>query len=124
MKWIKEVVLDIAITILIILAVTTEMPWLRMFIIAYTVIMVVLKIIAFSSSSFSPILRGRQRPTAPVWFIHLLYAVNVAFLLVFKWWIVAGLWVLIWIFSWLTERKTASSKTRAGKKKSQASPKK
>jgi len=116
MNWIREVVLDFAITILIIIAVISQASWLIWFVQIYTILMLVLKIISFFGG-LQPAAGKRKTPLAPPWIIHLLYATNVIFLIAFRWWIPGAGWIAIWIISYITFRKNRKGKgKRSGRK--------
>ncbi len=98
MDWIKHTLVDLAVTVLIILAVTLDLEWARWGVLIYTPLMVILKIVAFLGSQSL----GQLKPKGdgvPVWFYHALYATNVLVAVLDGWWIVAGGWALIWILS-------------------------
>ena len=98
MDWIKHTLVDVAVTVLIVLAVTLDLEWARWGVLIYTPLMVILKIVALLGSQSL----GQLKPKGdgvPVWFYHALYATNVLVAVVDGWWIVAGGWALIWILS-------------------------
>jgi len=112
MDWIKHTLVDLAVTVLIILAVTLDLEWARWGVLIYTPLMVFLKIVALLGSQSL----GQLKPKGdgvPVWFYHALYATNVAFSAGFafaggginahQWWMIAGDWALIWVLSIATE---------------------
>lgn len=111
MSWIKEVIVDLAVTVFIIAAVLLSDPWMKYIIWAYTGIMLITKTIVLSSDNFMQIV-DKSKNNAPDWFAHLLYAVNTLVLLFFSWWYAAAGWAIIWLFSYLTQRKL---KARRGK---------
>jgi hypothetical protein len=104
MNWLKHVFVDVAVTALIVLAATMDLVWARWIVLIYTPLMLILKIVAFAgSNSLSKI---KQKETGvPVWFYHVLYAVNVVVAIVAAmqgmthWWLIAGGWALIWTLS-------------------------
>lgn len=104
MSWLKEVIVDIAVTIFIITAVLLAEPWMKYIIWAYTGIMLLTKTIVLFGDSFTQLV-SKAKNNAPEWFAHLLYALNTAALLYFGWWYAAAGWALIWLFSFLTQRK-------------------
>ena len=104
MGWIKNTLVDVAVTVLIVLAVTMNLEWARWGVLIYTPLMVILKIVAFVGSQSL----GQLKPKGdgvPVWFYHALYGVNVLMTVVDRWWIVAGGWALIWILSFAVEMR-------------------
>ncbi len=104
MTWLKEVVVDIATTILIIIAVFIHSPILNGIIMGYTLLMLIIKLIAYFGDSVTSLM-GKTQTAAPEWFSHLLYAINTGTLLLFGWWYTGAAWGLIWIISYLTQRK-------------------
>lgn len=104
MSWLKEVIVDIAVTIFIIASVWLADPWMKYIIWAYTGIMLLTKSIVLFSDNFMQIAK-KAKNTAPEWFAHLLYATNTFVLFYFTWWYAAAGWLLIWLFSFLTQRK-------------------
>lgn len=109
MSWIKELIVDLAVTVLIIVAVILSDPWMKYVIWVYTGIMLLTRIVVFSSDSFIQIV-NKSKNKAPDWVAHLLYATNTLVLLYFSWWYAAGGWAAIWLFSYLTQRKLKARK--------------
>jgi len=104
MNWIKEVVVDLIVTMVILVAVLTNLHWLGLIVIGYTLLMLLLKGIVALNHSLIGALKPRKSE-APEWVTHLLYGVNSLLLLAFGWWITGVQWVAIWILSWHTERQ-------------------
>lgn len=105
MSWLKHVIIDLAVTLLIALTTTGALPaWTEWIIYVYTPFMLVLKATAYfgNLAALSPKQAGDQPPP---WFYHVLYAVNCGMLLYSQWWITGAQWVLIWGFSALIARK-------------------
>lgn len=108
MDWIKHTLVDVAVTILIVLATTLDLEWARWGVLIYTPLMVILKIVALLGSRALGQLK-RKGDGVPPWFYHVLYALNVAFSAGFavaggggnahQWWVIAGGWALIWVLS-------------------------
>lgn len=109
MSWIKEVLVDIAVTLFIIAAVLLADPWMKYIVWAYTGIMLLTKTIVMSSDNFMQIV-NKSKTNAPDWFAHLMYALNTLVLLYFSWWYASAGWALIWLFSYLTQRKLQARK--------------
>ena len=104
MKWIKNIVADIIVTIFIIVVVILNIEWLKIVLIGYTILILVLRIVIYFSGG-SLFDKKNSSKKAPEWIIHLLYAINVIVLLIFQWWLIGILWILIWLFSWLFQKK-------------------
>ncbi|MEM8485685.1 MAG: hypothetical protein AAF564_09045 [Bacteroidota bacterium] len=103
MGWLKDAVIDIAVTVLIVLVTVNALPeWADWIILIYTPFILVLKAITFFGGIQMKKPKGADAP--PVWFFHALYAINVAALLYSQWWLVGGQWVLIWLLSFLIEK--------------------
>ncbi len=104
MPWIKEIIVDILVTVVILVAVLTNIQWLGVVVLAYSFLMFLLKGIAALNRSLVEMLKPRKSQ-APSWAPYLLYAVNSAALLAYGWWISGVLWLAIWGLSWHTDRK-------------------
>ncbi|MEZ4702307.1 MAG: hypothetical protein R2834_18375 [Rhodothermales bacterium] len=107
MKWLKDVVLDIAITVFIVLATTGMVSWAQWVVFIYTPFMLAIKALAFFGGGVGQVSRQRKKAddAPPALFFHALYAINVTLLALNTWWISAGQWALIWLFSFLVERR-------------------
>ena len=107
MKWLKDVLLDIAVTILIVLATSGVLPWAQWIVFVYTPFMLAMKVLAFFSHGVTQFARQRQekKEAPPSLFYHALYATNTALLALYAWWLTALQWALIWLFSYLIERR-------------------
>lgn len=107
MKWIKEILVDLIVTVVIVTAVFTELSWLGMIVVIYSPLMLILKGLVALNSGLLELVKPRQS-TAPSWVPHLLYGMNCVFLLGFGWWITGVIWIGIWGLSWHTDRKMES----------------
>lgn len=109
MKWLKEAALDVLVTLLIVAATVGELGWLKIPVLIYTSLVLLLKLAVY----FNPeLLKWVRRRATPAWVYHLLYAVNTISLLVYGWWIAAGMWAAIWLISALSERKARALQAR------------
>ena len=114
MSWIKNVLVDLAITVLIVLAAVMDLMWARWIELIYTPFMFIMKIFVFLGSQSLSQLK-QKGDGVPVWFYHALYAVNVAVTAgaalvaagpdMRHWWMIAGGWALIWILSIAAEAR-------------------
>lgn len=104
MSWLKEVIVDIAATVLIIIAVFINQTILTGIILGYTGLLLITKLLVLFGDDFLNMM-NRAKTNAPHWFTHMLYAVNTVVLLVFKWWYAGVGWAIIWIVSYFTQRK-------------------
>lgn len=109
MTWIKNAIIDIAITAVIIAYALTLATWSWWIIAIYTPLMVLLKVFALSGAASSV---QRKADDVPSWFYHVLYATNVVLLLTASFYYAAIGWAAIWILS-----SVAESKSRPKKKK-------
>ena len=107
MNWLKDAIIDIAVTLVIVAYAIWRPEWAWWVIVIYTPLMLLLKLSALSSPVRA--LSGKAKVTVPGWFYHVLYAVNVVALLVAEWWIVAAGWVLIWVLSMIAESKSKAA---------------
>lgn len=104
MYWIKEVFVDVVVSVFIIVAVLLEFPWMRWIITGYTLLLLLAKIIVLVGDSTLQLIR-KTKTNAPDWFSHLLYALNTVVLLYAQWWYLAGAWILIWLLSLRAQQK-------------------
>jgi hypothetical protein len=98
MRWLKDVVIDIAITLVIVAFALWQFEWARWIVLIYTPLLLVLKVLAVSSGSVLA-LSKRTGGDAPFLFHHGLYAVSVLALLSATQHLLAGAWLLIWVLS-------------------------
>lgn len=104
MSWLKDVIVDIGATILIIVTVLTSNTILGGIVWGYTGLLLFVKFIALTGEGFLNLM-DKSQTEAPEWFSHLLYAVNTGVLLYFQWWYAGVGWAIIWGLSYLTQRK-------------------
>jgi len=108
MAWIKNAIIDIAVTAIIVVYALTTATWGWWIIAIYTPLMLLLKVLAMSGAAAAV---QRKADDVPGWFYHLLYGVNVLMLLYASFTNAAIGWAAIWILSAIVE-----SKNRPGKK--------
>ncbi len=112
MSWLKDALVDIAVTVMIVLAAALDLPWARWMVLIYTPFMLIAKVLFFLGGH--SISKMKQKVVAvPTWFFHLLYAINVTVAAGYAlagagaatqhWWMIAGGWALIWILSIATD---------------------
>jgi hypothetical protein len=106
MKWLKNVLVDIGVTLVILLTTAGVLPagaeWV---IYVYTPFRLLLKIVSLSSGVKQVKQQQKDEAQPPEWFFHVLYAVNVIVLLYSRWWWTGAQWALIWGLSMLIERR-------------------
>lgn len=98
MPWIKHVLIDLAVTVVIIIATFTQQPWAVWAVLLYTPFMLLLKLIPLLAGSLVQQVKGPNNGV-PDAFYHLLFALNLAALLYAGWWITAAQWGVIWVLS-------------------------
>ena len=117
MPWLKSVLLDIVCTVLIAIAVTVSADWVRgvrIFIMIYTPLMLVLKLVALGVKPGTLRAAGTKKRldnAAPPLFFHVLYGANVLLLLWGQWWIMAAAWAAIWILSFVYDRRMRAARS-------------
>ncbi len=107
MGWIKDIITDLVVTTVIIVAVIVNNEILTGVVFGYSLLMIVAKTIVYFGEQHLRMLH-KVKTEAPEWISHILYAVNVAALFSFKWWFTGSIWVGIWIVSWASQRKIRS----------------
>lgn len=112
MSWLKDVIVDIVISIFILTAVYLTESWMTWTVWVYTGLMLLSKGIVMLSSNFNQMLK-KSHTEAPQWFAHMLYAINTFVLLYAGWWFASAGWALIWLFSYFTQRRLSVSKQQA-----------
>ncbi len=101
MSWLKDVVIDLAVTALIVLLAVQGWHWAEVVLWIYTPLMVFVKGAALLAGALVQTVKN----DVPAWFFHVLYGVNVAVLMLGGRWILGGLWLLIWGLSVLVEQR-------------------
>lgn len=108
MPWIKNALIDIAVTVLILITAALDLTWARWIVLIYTPLMLIMKVMAFLGSQSLGQLQ-RKGDDVPGWFYHALYATNVAVMTGYAFvsvdtvarhaWMLAIGWAAIWILS-------------------------
>ena len=109
MNWLKNVLLDIAVTAVIAIWLFYGSTWAYWIVLIYTPLLVVLKVVALSSGISQA--TAQKKDATPVWFYHVIYATNLILLLVGKWWVMAAAWACIWVLSAYLQSRTVARKT-------------
>ena len=104
-NWLKEVVVDIMVTLFIAVAIALGDSWMWWVLAVYSGLLTIAKGLVLRGDGFPN--RTQKSKQAPEWFFHLLYAVNVALLVYAGWWYLMAGWCLIWLFSYLGLRTKA-----------------
>lgn len=111
MSWLKNVIIDVLITVLIVLVTSNVLPeWANWIVLIYTPFMLALKALALFSG-INKIKMQKPENSPPAWFFHVLYAINVAALVYGQWYITAGQWALIWLISFFIEMRDRPAAT-------------
>jgi hypothetical protein len=109
MLWLKNTLVDIAVTIFIGFACWLNSAWMWWIIAVYSILMILAKAAAIRGEIFV-----QQSRPAPDLFFHILYAVDIILLIFAHWWYLVAGWILIWLFSYLGQRKSAPRKHQPG----------
>lgn len=104
MAWIKEVIIDVLVTLCIALATIQSVEWAKWVVWIYTPFILLLKVIAYFGPAVVKRAGRRGKQVAPDWIFHVLYAANVLLLAAFQWWIEGAGWAAIWLISYLAHR--------------------
>lgn len=104
MSWLKDVIVDLLATAAIIAAVLTSNTFLSGIVWGYTGLLLLLKLLVYFGDGFMNMM-NKANTSAPDWFTHLLYAVNTGALLAFQWWYSGISWGIIWLLSYLIQRR-------------------
>ena len=107
MSWIKNALIDLAITAVIAVYAFNGATWGWCVIAIYTPLMVLLKVFALSGAASAV---QRKADEVPLWFYHLLFAANVILLFVADFNYAAFGWVAIWLLSVLAESRSRPKK--------------
>lgn len=117
MAWLKNALIDLLVTAVIVIYVFTEAEWGYWIIVIYTPLILLLKIGAIASGAAKIVRKTGKKDveSAPNWFYHVLYATNFslllyAYLLHASPWILAGGWAVIWILSAVHEARSSKKK--------------
>lgn len=104
MSWLKDVIVDIAATLVIIITVLSNQYFLEIIVWGYTGILLAVKLMVVIGDNFMNLI-NKAKNEAPEWFGHILYGINTIFLLSFQWWYTGVAWALIWLLSYLAQQK-------------------
>ena len=104
MKWIKSIILDLAILVVICIFVFGFAEWARWVVLVYTPLMLFLKLVAFAGARSVPKMK-KTATDVPVTVYHILYGANVGLLLFGKEYVLAAGWAVIWILSVIIESR-------------------
>lgn len=104
MSWLKNALLDIIVTLVIILAIVTGNQILETVVVWYTPLMLALKLIGVFSGTVVATLQS-QKTAAPVWLVYGLYAINILVLAISAWWWTAAEWGVIWLLSVISQKR-------------------
>lgn len=99
----KPILVDILATIFIAVAAWVQARWMWWVIIAYTIFVLIVKGYALytdESLQWTQINKDNYDKV-----LHILHALNIILLGLSHWWYPAGLWLLIWLFSYIDKLK-------------------
>jgi len=100
----KNALLDIIVTVVIITAIATHNHILELVVVWYTPLMLLLKLVGVFSSSVVNTLQS-AKTAAPVWLVYGLYAINIIVLAIAAWWWTAAEWGVIWVLSVISQKR-------------------
>lgn len=109
MSWIKNSVIDVAVTAVIGVFAFTGASWAWWIITIYTPLMVLLK--SFALSGAAAIVQ-QKADGVPIWFYHGLYGANLALLLMGSFYWAAAGWAVIWLLSVVADSRTRPRRGR------------
>ncbi len=115
MEWLKHAWIDLGVTAFILAVAVVRPEWAWWVLGAYTGFMLVLKVLALSGGAIMA-LGSKPDQTPPLWFYHVLYAVNVGALAWARWWALAGMWAVIWALSAVAAARETRSPAAAARK--------
>lgn len=96
MKWLKNILLDIAATLVIAIVVFFDQTALLEYVVyIYTVLLAIARTLTLLSGDMR-IITQKSVSEAPIWVYHLLYFLNVAFLFYGTFYITGSAWIFIW----------------------------
>lgn len=102
-SWLKNALLDILVTVAIAALLFTGHEVLYWVIVAYTGLLIALKLLFLSSRSL--LRQIKPEDEVPSWLYHVLYAANTALLAVGTYWGVAAAWAVVWGLSATTSNR-------------------
>ena len=96
MQWLKHITVDLIATIIIAIVVFFEDTTVLEYVLyVYTALMVLARAFTLFNQNFRDLTK-RKTESAPAWMYHVLYLLNVAFLVYGMYYISATGWVFIW----------------------------
>ena len=107
MSWIKNALIDLAVTAVIAIFAFNGATWGWWVIAIYTPLMVLLKVFALSGAATAV---QRKADDVPAWFYHVLYGANVILLFVAAFNYAAFGWIAIWLLSVVAESRSRPKK--------------
>ncbi|NBW93758.1 MAG: hypothetical protein EBR20_05245 [Bacteroidetes bacterium] len=109
MSWIKNSVIDVAVTVVIGVFAFTGASWAWWIIAIYTPLMVLLKVFALSGAAA---IVQQKADEVPIWFYHGLYGANLGLLLMGSFYWAAAGWAVIWVLSVVADSRTRPRRGR------------
>lgn len=96
MQWLKHITVDLIATIVIAIVVFFDTTAVLKYVLyVYTALMVLARMFTLFNKNFRSLTK-RKSESAPIWMYHLLYLLNVAFLIFGMYYITAAGWAFIW----------------------------
>ncbi len=115
MKIVRQVAVDLLVTLFILIVVLINTDVLNVILVIFTVVLLLARLSVLGNKEMHAKLAKKQ-PDVPPWFYHVLNGVNVVLLLAGKRWLLTVCWGLIWFLSWKTHQKTKEIKAARTRK--------
>lgn len=107
MNSLKDIIVDICVTVFIAVTVWLYDPWMWWVIVIYTILMLIAKGFTLYSESF--LQHKPQTNNKDDRINYTLYALNIILLAYATWWYLAALWSLIWLLTYIGKLKAKQS---------------
>jgi len=111
MKWLKNVIVDLLLPVIIALAVYFRTPELKVTIYVLAGLLLLIRLAALSQKQMNAALK-KKKNQPPQWFFHVINGLCVVLLSIPQWWILVAMWVLIWFLSWYSIKTQPAGKKR------------
>ena len=104
MRWLRHVLVDIAVTLVVLAATAFDQRWALWLVWIYTPLLLVMRVLVLGAGGLRGLVK-RPADAPPRWFVYGLMGVNAGLLLAdAQWWPAAG-WAFIWGLTYLADRR-------------------